>query len=121
MREPELQGLLEAAQLRVAGVRLLLARPRACNPDECITLFREAHGYLEWLRDSLGGAGPVDPNLRRGVIGIAGEIRQTGVLLEQAARLGRRWLEHWRALSPEYTPYGCASPLAIRRRISFLG
>jgi hypothetical protein len=121
MREHDLQGLLAAAQSRVRGARALLARPRACNPDECVTLFREAQGYLEWLRDSLPQAGPAGRDLRRQATGLAGEIRQAGVLLEQAARLGRRWLAGLRSMAPEYTASGSAVPVRIRGRISFLG
>src|ERR1039458_5125916 len=135
MREHDLQGLLAAAQSRVRGARALLARPRACNPDECVTLFREAQGYLEWLRDSLPRAGrwaeglrdtppqagPAGRDLRRQATGLAGEIRQAGVLLEQAARLGRRWLAALRPMGPQYTASGSAVPVRIRGRISFLG
>jgi hypothetical protein len=121
MPERDLQGLLAAAQLRVRGAQALLARPRACNLEECVTLFREAQGYLEWLRDSLPQAGPANRDLRRQATTLAGEIRQAGVLLEQAARFGRRWLERLRSMAPEYTASGSAVPLHIRGRISFLG
>jgi hypothetical protein len=121
MREHDLQGLLAAAQSRVRGVRALLARPRVCNLDECVTLFREAQGYLEWLRDRLPQAGPASRDLRPQASTLAGEIRQAGVLLEQAARYGRRWLERLRSISPEYTASGSAAPLQIRGHISFLG
>ena len=121
MRERDLQGLLAAAQSRVTGARALLARPRACNADECVTLFREAQGYLEWLRDSLPQAGPVGRDLRRQAIGLAGEIRQAGVLLDQAARLGVRWLAGLRSMAREYTPSGSAVPVRIRGRVSVLG
>lgn len=121
MREHDLQGLLVAAQSRVRGVRALLARPLACNPDECITLFREAQGYLEWLRDSLAVAGPAGPELRCQAIAVAGEIGQAGALLQQAARFSRRWLDRLRAMSPEYTSSGATVPLRIRGQISYLG
>ncbi|MGA2589490.1 MAG: hypothetical protein ABSH32_06225 [Bryobacteraceae bacterium] len=121
MREHDLQGLLAAAQSRVRGARALLARPRACNLDECVTLFREAQGYLEWLRDRLPQAGPASRDLRPHATTLAGEIRQAGVLIEQAARYGRRWLERLRSISPEYTASGSAVPLQIRGHISFLG
>ena len=65
MRKPDLRDLLAAAQTRIQGARALLARPRTCNPDECITLFREAQGYMEWLRDRLAQASPVSSDLRR--------------------------------------------------------
>ncbi|MGA2735975.1 MAG: hypothetical protein ABSG65_00835 [Bryobacteraceae bacterium] len=120
MREPDPQELLAAAQTRVRGVAALLARPRACNPDECITLFREAQGYLEWLRDSLPPAAPVR-GLHRQASGLAGEVRQAGVLVEHAARYGRRWLERLGSAPPEYTAAGSAVPLHIRGHISFLG
>ena len=121
MPERDLQGLLAAAQLRVRGAQALLARPRACNPDECVTLFREAQGYLEWLRDSLSLAGPVGLGWRPQAAALAGEIRQAGVLLQQGALLGRRWLAGLRAMAPEYTASGSAAPLRIRGRVSFLG
>ena len=78
-----------------------------------MTLFREAQGYLEWLRDSLA------PPARPAVFAppgaaLAGEIRQVGVLLDQAARFGRRWLEACGAISPEYTASG--HPPASHRR-----
>jgi hypothetical protein len=85
MRQHDLAGLLAAAQSRVRGARAMLARPRTCNLDECVTLFREAQGYVEWFRDSLPQAGPAPRGLRRQATVLAGEIRQAGVLLEQAA------------------------------------
>jgi hypothetical protein len=112
---------MAAAQSRVRSALILLARPRACNPEECVTLFREAQGYLEWFRDSLLEAGRPNPDLRRQATILAVEIRQAGVLIEQAARFGRRWLERRRCMSPEYTAAGRNVPLDIRRRISFLG
>jgi hypothetical protein len=122
MRKHDLQGLLVAAQSRVRGVRALLARPLACNPDECITLIREAQGYLEWLRDSLPLAGPAAaPELHRQATALAGEIGQAGALLQQAARFGRRWLDRLRAMNPEYTSSGATVPLRIRGQISYLG
>jgi hypothetical protein len=121
MREHDLQGCLAAAQSRVRGARTLLSRPRACNLDECITLFREAQGYLEWFRDSLPHAAPAGRDVRRQANALSGEIRQAGVLLEQAARFGRRWLEGLRPTDPEYTASGSRAPLHLRGRISFLG
>jgi len=121
MREPDLLGLLTAAQSRVRGARAILARPRSCNLDQCVTLFREAQGYLEWICDSLPRTEPSRRNLRREAAALAGEIGQAGLLLEQAARLGRRWLEGLRSRAPEYTASGTAVPLHIRGRISCLG
>jgi hypothetical protein len=121
MREDDLKGLLTAAQSRVGGARALLTRPRGCNLDECVTLFREAQGYLEWLRDSLPRMGENGRDLRRQAAILAGEISQAGVLLEQAARFGRRWLANLRPADPEYTASGSAVPLRICGRISFLG
>jgi len=121
VRERDLQGLLAAAQSRVRGADALLARPRTCNLEECVTLFREAQGYLEWLRDSLSQAGPAGPSLRPTAATLASEIRQAGILLEQGAMLGRRWLAGLRALAPEYTASGNAVPLRIRGRVSLLG
>jgi len=121
MRERDLQGLLAAAQARVRGAHALLERPRACNLEQCVTLFREAQGYLEWLRDSLSRAEPVGRDLRPQAATLAGEIRHAAVLLQQGALLGRRWLAGLRAMAPEYTASGSAAPLHIRGRISFLG
>lgn len=121
MRERDLQGLLAAAQSRVRGAHALLARPRACNLEECVTLFREAQGYLEWLRDSLSQAGPATRSLRPKAATLAAEIRQAGILLERGAILGRRWLAGLRAMAPEYTASGSAVPLRIRGRVSLLG
>jgi hypothetical protein len=121
MREPDLYGLLAAAQSRVRGARALLARPRACNLDECVTLFREAQGYLEWFRDTLPRAGPAGRELRRQATTLAAELLQAGVLLEQGACLGRRWLASLRAAAPEYTASGNEVPVHIRGRISLLG
>lgn len=121
MRKPDLRDLLAAAQTRIQGARALLARPRTCNPDECITLFREAQGYMEWLRDRLAQASPVSSDLRAQAVELAAEIRQAGVLLAQAAHYGRRWLERLRSISPEYTASGDHLPQPIRGRISYLG
>jgi len=122
MHDPDVQRLLAAAQSRVRAVRALLARPRACNPEECVTLFREAQGYLEWVRDSLARASrPAGPDLRRMATSLAGELQQAGVLIEQAALLGRRWLAGLRAASPEYTAAGSAKPLRLPGSISVLG
>lgn len=121
MREPDLNGLLAAAQSRVSGARGLLMRPRVCNLDECVTLFREAQGYLEWLRDSLARTVPAGPGLRPQATALAVEIRQAGILIEQGARRGRRWLAGLRAAAPEYTASGSEVPVHIRGRVSFLG
>jgi len=121
MREHDLQGLLAAAQSRVRGARALLARPRTCNLDECVTLFREAQGYLEWLRDRLPQIVPASRDLRAQATTLIGEIRQAGVLLDQAAHYGRRWLERLGSRSPEYTASGSAVPLQVGGHISFLG
>ncbi len=121
MRQHDLAGLLAAAQSRVRGARAMLARPRTCNLDECVTLFREAQGYVEWFRDSLPQAGPAPRGLRRQATVLAGEIRQAGVLLEQAARSSRRWLERLRSAGPAYTASGSRTPLNICGHISFLG
>lgn len=120
MPKPDPQVLLTAAQSRVRGARALLARPRDCNLDECVTLFREAQGYLEWLRDSLPPAGDSGRGLRRQATTLAGEIRLAGVLLEQAARSGRRWLERLRPPGPEYTASGQPAPQPVRH-MSLLG
>lgn len=121
MREQELPGLLAMARARVRDARTLLARPRSCNLDECVTLFREAQGYLEWLRDSLIHLPPAQAGLRGEAAALAGEIRQAGVLLDRAARLGSRWLAGWRPVAPEYTPSGRAKPLHLSGHVSFLG
>jgi len=114
------QTLLAAAQARVGSARALLAHPRTCSLDECITLLREAQGYLEWVRDSLVGARPAPGNLRAQAQALAVEIRHAGTLLEQAVRFGRRWLERLQS-SAGYTSGGTCVPLQPRGRISILG
>jgi len=121
MCERDLQGLLAAAQLRVGGARALLARPRACPPDECVTLLREAQGYMEWFRDSLPKAGPVSGDLRQQAAVLAGEVQQAGILLEGTARRGRRWLENLRSFSPEYTASGGRLARPMQGRLSYTG
>jgi len=121
MPERDLQGLLAAAESRVRGARVLLAQPRTCNLEECVTLFREAQGYLEWFRDSFPQAGQAARGFGRQATALAAEIRQAGVLLEHAARFGRRWLERLRSMGPEYTASGSRPPLDIRGHISLLG
>jgi len=116
---------LEAAQARVCGARGLLAHPRDCRLDECVTQLREALGYLEWLRDNLADHSlALVVQSRRGLraqtVAVALEIRQAGILLDQAARRGRHWLERLQAASG-YTSDGAAVPLAPRGRISFFG
>ena len=115
-----LQELLAAAGARVAAVRGLLARPRACDFGECVTRLREAQGYLEWLRDSVPAVRPAAGGLRAQAVALAVEIHQLGVLLEQAARLGSRWLERLRSRAG-YTAAGSLEPLAPRGRLSVLG
>ena len=121
MRERDPEGLLAAAQLRITGARALMARPRACDAERCITLFREAQGYLEWARDSLSHAGPVSGNLRGQAIALASEIQQAGILLEHVAHFGRRWLEGLRSSSPEYTASGSRVPPRMLGHISVTG
>jgi hypothetical protein len=120
MPERDLTELLTAAESRVRGVRILLERPRTCNLDECVTRLREAQGYLEWLRDSLRAAPSAGRSLRIKALALATEIRHARVLLEQAARLGRRWLERLQG-STGYTAAGTLPPLQMRGRISVLG
>lgn len=119
MPEPDLEKIL-AARARVGAARGLLAHPLTCSLDECVTLLREAHGYLEWLRDSLTAAGPSRHALRRQAIALSGEIGQTGILLEQARRYGRRWLERLQA-GAGYTALGGPLPIQPRGRISIFG
>jgi len=119
MRETELSGLLAAARTRVGKVRQLLVRPRACHLDECVTLLREAQGYLEWLRDRLAG-GASARGLRGEARALAAEIRQAGALLAQAASRSQRWLERLRAAGG-YTAEGGLLPLAPRGSLSILG
>ena len=118
MRDQNLRKLLIAAQSRVRRARAMLARPRSCRLDECLSVLCEAQGYLEWLRDSLPGGPP--GNLRAEALGLAGDIRQTSILLERAARLGRRWLARL-AASAGYTAAGQCVPLAGRGRLSIIG
>ncbi|MGA2134221.1 MAG: hypothetical protein ABSH50_18155 [Bryobacteraceae bacterium] len=119
MADPNPNMLLDAAQARIRGACLLLARPRACCLDECITQWREAQGYLEWLRDSLAGRA-TDKQLRAQIMAAAVDIRQAGILLEQAARSGRRWLDRLQT-GGGYTADGTYRPLSGSGRISFFG
>jgi hypothetical protein len=121
MRELTLPELLAAAQSRVSSACELLARPRTCNIDECADCLREAQRYLEGMRDSLRDAGPAGRELRAPLIALGREIRQAGALLEQAARIGRRWLDRLRPTSSSYTAAGGPAPLRACGRISILG
>jgi hypothetical protein len=120
MRERSLEDLVAAARTRVAGVRAALTRPRACHLDECVTRLREAQGYLEWLRDSLAGDLRPGGGLRRPLLALETEIRHTGILLGQAARFGRRWLERWQP-SASYTADGTFPPMEPRGHMAFFG
>lgn len=120
MTQRDPHELLVAAKQRLGGARGLLQRPRTCNVDECVTLLREAQGYLEWLRDSLSTAAPVHAGLRGALKDLASDARQTGVLLEQAARFGRRWLDRLQS-SLDYTEAGRYAALQPRGRVSYLG
>lgn len=120
MPPPDPEELLVAARSRVSAARALLGRPLQCQAGEYVTLFREAQGYLEWLRDSLRLSAP-SSHLRPQATALAGEIRQVGLLLDRAAFLGRRWLEAWHPVSPEYTASGSRPLLRIRGAISYTG
>jgi len=120
MRTESLEELLAAAQARVRGVRARLARPRTCNPDECVTLLREAQGYLEWLRDSLAGAAP-HGQLRVQAVALCREISEAGILLERAARFGHRWLENLRVRHCGYTGASQPGPLPPGGCFSLVG
>jgi hypothetical protein len=119
MTSPDPKELLVAARSRVSVARALLGRPLQCEAGECVTLFREAQGYLEWLRDSFPPSAR-SSHLLPQATALAGEIRQVGFLLDRAALLGRRWLEAWRPVSPEYTASGIRPP-HIGGAISFTG
>lgn len=119
MDQRELDGLLAAAHLRIAGACDLLAQPRSCSAGQCITLFREAQGYLEWARDRLPAVQPLNPDLRRQATGLSSELRRAEILLERAEQYGRAWLE--RSCAPEYTTSGIRFALPFRSRISFTG
>jgi hypothetical protein len=118
VRDQNLRQLLMASQSRVRRARSMLAHPRSCRLDECLSILCEAQGYLEWLRDSLPEA--PSANLRAEALVLANDIRQTGVLLERGARLGRRWLARL-AASAGYTAAGQCVPLAARGRLSIIG
>ncbi|MGD0364685.1 MAG: hypothetical protein ABSC93_27725 [Bryobacteraceae bacterium] len=119
MPSPDPKELLVAARSRVSAARALLGRPLQCEAGECVTLFREAQGYLEWLRDSLPLSAR-SSHLLPQATALAGEIRHAGLLLDRAAILGCRWLEAWRPVSPEYTASGIRPP-RIRGAISYTG
>ena len=114
------QELLAAARSRVCQARALLACPRTCPVDEWVTPLREALGYLEWLRDNLMRQPTANLRLRAETAALLGEVRQTGILLEQAARRGGRWLERLQ-VQDGYTAQGALAPLAGRGCISFFG
>ncbi len=120
MPERNLGALLAAARSRVGGARGMLERPRSCRLDECVTLLREAQGYLEWLRDSLPAARTGGAELRAGALALATELAHAGVLLDQAARRGRRWLERLES-GAGYTATGALPAWQGRGRISMLG
>jgi hypothetical protein len=50
---------------------------------------------------------------------LANEVRHTGVLLEQAARFGRRWLDRLQS-SLEYTEAGLHAAWRPAGRVSYL-
>jgi hypothetical protein len=121
MTGPDPSELLAAAKQRVGGVRTMLQSPRSCRIDECLSLLREAQGYLEWLRDGLsGGAGQIPANWVTSMKALTLDIRQTGVLLEQAARFGRRWLERLES-NLGYTAAGLHPAWQPRGHIFYLG
>jgi len=121
MREENLGELLAKARARIGGARARLADPRTCAPGECVTLLREAQGYLEWLRDRLRGGARGSRELRDEAGRMGREIREAGVLLEQAARRGHRWLELARARHCGYTRAGLPGPLPPAGRLSIWG
>jgi len=120
MPERTVPWLLDAARARLSQARALLLHPRDCHLEDCTTLFREAQGYLEWLRDSLPTKPPVAHNLHPQMIALGVEIQHTGILLDQAARSGRAWLERIQA-SAGYTAAGACLPLQGPGQISFFG
>jgi hypothetical protein len=121
MPPPNPAELLAAAQSRVGDVRALLARPRDCRIEECVTLFREAQGYLEWLRDSLPPSAPAPVSLRPKAIALAAEIRQLKVLIDRAALLGGRWLAALQPVSLEYSASGSRPRLRVSGVLSYTG
>ncbi len=112
--------MLASAQARVREARSLMLRPRGFDLDKCITLLRDAEGYMEWLRDYLGRSGERVFGLRAALQALARDIRQAGVLLDRAARQGGRWLLKLQA-GGGYTPRGEPAPLQPRGRITVLG
>ncbi len=65
-------------------------------------------------------AGPLSRDLKGHASALSVDIRMAGILLEQAAQSGRRWLEGLRC-SPEYTAFGGHAELHNRGRVSFTG
>jgi hypothetical protein len=120
MPERTLPWLLDAAHARLSQARSLLLHPLDCHVEACTTLFREAQGYMEWLRDSLRTKPPVAHDLRQQMIALGVEIQHAGILLDQAARAGRAWLERIQA-SAGYTAAGACLPLQAPEQISFFG
>src|SRR5690348_12115199 len=110
---------MEAARGRVGDLRAALLRPRECDIEACITRLREAEGYLEWLRDSLDRQPRRVDGLGAQARALHAEIGQAAVLLEQAARYGRRRLDGRRP--PEYDALGAPAPFLVRGSVSLLG
>ena len=119
MHEPGPQEL-SAARAHLQSVRALLEHPRTCHVEECLALLRAAQGQLELLRDRFPAARPAALGWRAQVVALAVEIRQAGVLLERAVRLGRRWLDGLQSGSG-YTVAGVVAPLQVRGRLSIVG
>jgi len=121
MEERRLAWLLKEARARVHATSALLGHPRTCKVDECVTLLREAQGYLEWLRDEMRTDRRETTQLRAQASSLASEIRRAGTLLEGAARMGRRWLERMTAGYAGYTAAGGMTRPPITGHVSILG
>ncbi len=113
--------MLEAAQSCVSRARRELLNPRTCDLEACNRLFRQAQKHVEELRDTMHREGDAGRELRERGAALSGEIRQAAILIEQAARLGRHWLNRLESMNPGYTPAGCWSPVISRGHVCVTG
>jgi hypothetical protein len=113
------QYWLNAARRAVESARAMLMRPRDWDMERCAMLFGEAKAHLERLCQALA-QGTGGRELRAQAMALRGEIRQAGVLLEQAVRFSQNWLARLGGTAG-YTAAGVPAPIPSRISISLLG